>query len=207
MLRLVEQALKENNIATDPEKNQKFVRYLELIAQWNRVYNLTAITDPKEMVYLHLIDSLLVQPYLEGDRLLDIGTGAGLPGIPLAIADPSKEWTLVDKVGKKVLFLTQAVAELNLKNVTAVQIRIEEFKSDKLFTSILSRAFGSLSLFVQLTKHLIAKNGKLIAMKGRYPEDELANIPTDMLSTVHALAMKGCEVERSIVVIERTERG
>jgi 16S rRNA (guanine527-N7)-methyltransferase len=152
------------------------------------------------MVYLHLIDSLMVQPFLQGNRLLDVGTGAGLPGVPLAIVNPEKNWVLLDKNNKKTRFLTQLIAELDLKNVQVVHARCEDFKTKDCFDSILSRALGSLQWFHDVTKHLICPNGKWIAMKGKYPQDELAYLP--YVTEVSRLTIKGMDIKRHIVTFK-----
>jgi 16S rRNA (guanine527-N7)-methyltransferase len=204
MLTLLTTALTQNELALDETAIAKLIRYLELIRQWNRVYNLTSITTSKEMVYLHLIDSLLTQPFLRGERILDIGTGAGLPGIPLAIKNPQCRFHLVDKASKKTRFLTQVIAELGLTNVMVSHTRCEDFHDTVGFDSILSRAFGSLRLFAESTKHLMAQNGRLIALKGKYPQAEIAELPNDVaLDCCERIVMQGMDVERHIIMLKR----
>jgi 16S rRNA (guanine527-N7)-methyltransferase len=170
----------------------------------NRVFNLTTITDAREMVYLHLIDSLVVMPFLQGSRLLDVGSGAGLPGIPLAIINPDQHWVLLDKNIKKTRFLTQAIAELELTNVQVMYSRCEDFHPAQLFDSILSRAFGTIPLFAETTRHLLCSDGKLIAMKGKYPEEELHSIPDHyVIQDVTRLDIQGIKIERHIVRLFR----
>lgn len=196
---LLERALKENQLELTDEMQHKLVHYLELMLHWNRVFNLTNITAPRDMVYLHLIDSLAVQPFLHGQRFLDVGTGAGLPGLPLAIVHPEQHWVLLDKNSKKTRFLTQAVAELGLSNVEVANNRGEEFHPASCFDSILSRAFGTIRLFVETTRHMLCPNGRLIAMKGKYPQDELNDLPDDVkVRDVSRLDIKGIEIERHI---------
>ena len=196
-------ALRDNQLTLGDEAVDKLVRYLELLQTWNRVFNLTSITDPREMVYLHIIDSLLTAPFLTGTRFLDVGSGAGLPGIPLAILYPEHEWVLLDKNNKKTRFMTQAIAELKLSKVQAVHTRAEDFHPAHCFDSILSRAYATLALFIKTTRHLICKNGTFIAMKGKYPQDEMAEL-TDLagVTTVTPLTMKGMTLERHIVSIK-----
>lgn len=201
---LLKTALEENCFLVNAAIQQKLIHYLELIQAWNRVFNLTAITDPREMVYLHIMDSLSVNKYLHGKEMLDVGTGAGLPGIPLAIINPDQNWKLLDKNSKKTRFLTQAIAELDLQNAQAIHARSEEFHPKQCFDSIISRAFASLHTFAETTGHLLCPNGKLIAMKGKYPQDEILDIPQGFhVEDILRLDIKGIEVERHIVRINK----
>lgn len=203
---LLQTALTDNGITCSEAAQLKLVQYLELMQRWNKVFNLTTITEPREMVYLHLIDSLLMQPFLQGKRILDVGSGAGLPGIPLAIMNPDLQWVLLDKNSKKTRFMTQAIAELKLTNVIAINERSEDFKPDTLFDTILSRAYGSIAMFVTTTEQLLMPGGELIAMKGKYPQEELAKLPDHFIveKTV-PIAIKGIKVERCVVVLNRSE--
>lgn len=197
-------ALKENALVFDETAIQKLLHYLNLLTTWNKVFNLTAITDPKEMIYLHLIDSLAVAPYLVGKRCLDVGSGAGLPGIPLAIIDPSKSWILLDKNSKKTRFMTQAIAELGLTQVSIFHGRAQDFHPALGFDSILSRAFASLPVFLESTEHLLAPEGMFIAMKGKYPEAELTEIPERfLLGDITRLDIKGTDIERHLVRVRK----
>lgn len=173
---LLTKALTEQQLQIAPEQQAQLIAYLSLLQKWNRTYNLTSIIEPKDMVYLHLLDSLIIQPYLQGTRLIDVGSGAGVPGMVLAITNPQQHWTLLDKNNKKTRFLTQVVAELGLKNVEVVQMKSEEFHPTTGFDSILSRAYGSLTFFLETTKHLRAHNGIYIALKGKYPTEEIAQL-------------------------------
>jgi len=203
---LLKSALDDNGYTFSAEIIQQFSVYLNLLQKWNHVFNLTAIDQPKEMVYLHMIDSLSAAPYLRGQRMLDIGSGAGLPGIPLAIIHPEQEWTLLDKSNKKIHFMTQAVAELGLKNIHLVAQRSEDFHPSQCFDSIISRAFASLRLMLEVSAHLACPKGIFIAMKGQYPQNELAEIPEEFaVQGVHRVAIKGWQVERHIVCIEKKE--
>lgn len=197
-------ALQENNYVLPAKTSQQLTRYLELMLAWNRVFNLTNITQPEEMVYLHLIDSLAVAPYLYGNRLLDVGTGAGLPGLPLAILNPEQEWTLLDKVAKKTRFLTQVIAELKLNNVTVVTQRCEDFHPAQGFDSILSRAFGTIRLLIETTEHLLNTDGMFIVMKAKYPQSELQDIPNPFIvQDVVKLEIKGKDIERHLVRLRK----
>ncbi len=203
---ILKQALSDNAITLDDGTQEKLVHYLELMQAWNRVFNLTNITHPREMVLLHIIDSLLVAPFLQGDQLLDVGTGAGLPGIPLALIHPQQHWLLLDKNNKKTRFLTQVVAELHLANVNVVQARTEEFHPAKCFDTIISRAFSSLQMFVSSTQHLLCTNGKWLAMKGKYPDEEIRDISSAfVVESSKKLVIKGMDVERHLISLIRNK--
>jgi 16S rRNA (guanine527-N7)-methyltransferase len=204
LLNQVTAALRENNYDFPLETQKQFVHFLELLQKWNRVFNLTSINDPREQVYLHLLDSLSIAPYLNGQRLLDVGSGGGLPGLPLAITDPSKSWVLLDKVQKKTRFLLQTSAELSLKNVAVVCERCEAYQPETGFDSIISRAFARIKLFLETTQHLIKPQGLFLAMKGAYPEDELAELPDGFkVVDVQKLVIHGLEAERHLVRIQK----
>lgn len=203
--KVFDDALDANDLNLPESIRDKLWQYLELIQSWNKVFNLTTITKPCDMVFLHIIDSLVVHPYLNGNRLLDVGSGAGLPGMALAITDESKQWTLLDKNSKKTRFLTQVVAELNLTNVTVIHNRCEEFHPTECFDSIISRAFGTINMFIQTTAHLLCKDGRLLAMKGKLPQDELSDLPHPFeLDQVVRLNIKGVDVERHLVCLRKS---
>jgi len=203
---ILTQALSKNNLTLNAACQQKLITYLALLRKWNKAFNLTAITEPREMVYLHLIDSLVISPYLHGTNMLDVGSGAGLPGIPLAIMNPQQQWTVLDKNSKKTRFLLQTVAELALKNVAVVHGRSEDFRPSQCFDSILSRAFGTLAMFIETTEHLLCPHGRLIAMKGKYPQEELAELPDHFVAqqTIR-LGVQGVDIERHVVCLEQKE--
>jgi 16S rRNA (guanine527-N7)-methyltransferase len=163
-------------INLEPEQKRKLLAYLVLLEKWNRAYNLTAVRDPEEMVSRQLLDALSILDLLTGRRVLDVGTGAGLPGIPLAVARPEWRFTLLDANGKKTRFVQQAKMELGLDNLTVIQARVEQFPTDDRFDSIVSRAFSSLPQFVELALPLLGENGILVAMKGVSPEDEIKTV-------------------------------
>ena len=172
-----------------------------LLLRWNRVFNLTTIIKPREMVFLHIIDSLMVQPFLQGTHLLDIGTGAGLPGIPLAIANPQQQWVLLDKNSKKTRFLTQVSAELGLTNINIVHGHSKDFHPSSCFDSILSRALGSLDLFAKTATPFLCANGLLIAMKGKCPQTEIACIADKFTVSAIRLNIKGMNAERHVLCL------
>jgi len=178
--------------------------FLDLLAKWNRTYRLTAVTGPAEMVSRHLLDSLSVLPSLAGHRIADVGSGAGLPGIPLAVARPELDFVLLDSNGKKARFMTHAVGRLGLDNVRVVKARVEDYAGESGFDTVLSRAFASLSDFVRLAGHLCAPSGKLVAMKGRLRQEELTGLPEGWrISGTQRLAVPGTDAERHLVVIDR----
>ncbi|HSN18292.1 MAG TPA: 16S rRNA (guanine(527)-N(7))-methyltransferase RsmG [Gammaproteobacteria bacterium] len=197
--------LKALDLTLPPGAEAALLSYVELLARWNQAYNLTAVRDPAEMVSKHLLDSLAILPYVTGPSVADVGTGAGLPGIPLALAQPDIQFTLIDSNGKKTRFVTQAVAELKLKNVAVVQARSEGWQAQRLFAQVVSRAFASLGDFARLAGGLAAPGGRLLAMKGAVPEDELAGLPAGFrVAAVHPLKVPGLDAERCLVELEKT---
>ena len=191
-------------VALAPGAAAKLAAYLELVEKWNRVHNLTAVREPSQMVTLHLLDSLSILPHVsDAQTLLDVGTGAGLPGIPLAIARPEMRVTLLDSSHKKCAFLQQAKTELGLANVDVVCDRVENWKPQHRYDVVISRAFSDLADFVQQAQHLVAPGGKLIAMKGVYPFDEIARVPaTHRVSQVLELQVPSLQAKRHLVVME-----
>ena len=186
----------------------KLLAYLALLDKWNRVYNLTAVRDTERMVSHHLLDSLAAVPFFQGGcpdliRVLDVGSGGGLPGIPLAIARPELQVTLIDSIAKKTAFLLQAKAELGLANLHVVTSRVEDFRPQAGFDVITSRAFSDLKEFVTLTRHLLKPGGHWLAMKGLIPHEEIASLPDWLkVSANHALAVPGLEASRHLIVLE-----
>jgi 16S rRNA (guanine527-N7)-methyltransferase len=183
---------------------QQLLGYLALLAKWNRAYNLTAVRDPAEMVSRQLLDSLSILPWVRGPRVLDVGSGGGLPGIPLAIARPDWHLTLLDSNGKKTRFLTQARLELGLHNVVVVQARAEDLRcpAGQCFDTITSRAFASLGRMLALTRHLLAPGGRWVAMKGPAEEPHGEPLADDLQVQVQRLQVPGASGERRAVVIE-----
>ena len=182
----------------------KLLAFVELLERWNRAYNLTAVRDPAEMLVKHVFDSLAVLPHVQGSPVEDVGSGAGLPGIPLALALPDTHFTLLDSNGKKTRFMIQAAAELKLSNVTVVQARAEAYMAPQAFACIVSRAFASLADFVDLAGGGLAPGGRLLAMKGAVPEEEMTAIPAGFrVLAVHALKVPGLDAERCLVEIEK----
>jgi len=181
----------------------KLLAYLALLDKWNRVYNLTAVRDVERMVSHHLLDSLAAVPYFQAGTVLDVGSGGGLPGIPLAIARPELQVTLIDSIAKKTAFLLQAKAELGLKNLQVVTGRVEDFRPETGFDIVTSRAFSDLKEFVTLTRHLLKPDGRWLAMKGLYPNEEIAQLPAGVkVSADHALVVPGLDASRHLIVLE-----
>lgn len=186
---------------------QRLLDYIALIEKWNRVYNLTAIREPEKMVSHHLLDSLAVAPHLHAKRLLDVGSGAGLPGIPLALAKPDTHVTLLDSNHKKAAFLNQAVIELKLKNADVCSERVESWQTQNRFDVIISRAFSDMGEFVRITRHLLAPGGMFAAMKGLHPYEEIDKLPPGCkVQQVLPLAIPGLEGARYLVLIGQDEQ-
>jgi 16S rRNA (guanine527-N7)-methyltransferase len=184
----------------------RLLAYLALLDKWNRVYNLTAVRDTGRMVSHHLLDSLAAVTYFQGETVLDVGSGGGLPGIPLAIARPDLQVTLIDSIAKKTAFLLQAKAELGLANLNVVTSRVEDYRPDAQFDVITSRAFSDLKEFVTLTRHLLKPTGCWLAMKGLMPHEEIISLPVwARVSANHALAVPGLEARRHLIVLEPVE--
>ncbi|HEX7047300.1 MAG TPA: 16S rRNA (guanine(527)-N(7))-methyltransferase RsmG [Gammaproteobacteria bacterium] len=180
-------------------------RYVELLARWNQAFNLTAVRDPAEMVPRHILDSAVLAPFVKAGRLADVGTGAGLPGIVLAVLRPEIAITLIDSNGKKTRFCRQAASELGLENVAVEQARVEGYRPTERFVTVVSRAYASLGEFVTSTRHLLKDGGIFLAMKGAYPHDELQALPEGVrVLGVHPLKVPGLDAERHVVEMELT---
>lgn len=200
---LLQRGLEQMGLAVAEDARFQLIQYLLLLEKWNQVYNLTAVRDPKKAVSLHLLDSLALMPYINhSGRLLDVGSGAGLPGIPLAVARPQWSVTLLDSSHKKAAFLNQAVGELGLKNVKVVCQRVESWRTEERFDCIVSRAFSELGEFVESAHHLLASRGVLAAMKGVLPLDEIERLPPGFrVRQLHALSIPALDATRHLVLI------
>lgn len=190
------------------EAAQKLAKLLLLLEHWSRRINLTAILDPEAMVSAHILDSLAVRPYIKGPRVIDIGTGAGFPGLPLAIAEPAIEFVLLDSNGKKISFVRHVIAELGLDNVEAIKARAEDYAPGKRFDTVIARALASVTRLVELGAHLLREDGQLLALKGKFPTAELAAIRAlpGWDYSVTELTVPGLEAHaRHIVSLHRTE--
>lgn len=186
-------------VITDTQKTQ-LVQLVELLHKWNKAYNLTSVRDPDTMLVKHILDSLVVSPHLHGERFIDVGTGPGLPGLPLAIINPDKQFVLLDSLGKRINFIRQVIQELGLTNVTPVKSRVEEYQPDVGFDCVLSRAFASLEDMLSWCHHLPSEQGSFLALKGQYPEQELAQLPANIrLVACHELRVPELEGERHLL--------
>ena len=197
----------ELGVALNAQQHEQLLAYLALLIKWNKAYNLTAVRDPNEMVSRHLLDSLSVVPFVAeaGDNWLDVGSGGGMPGIPLAILFPERQFTLLDSNGKKTRFLTQVKLELKLANLQVIHSRVEAFTPAVPFSGICSRAFSSLEDFSNWTRHLGDDHTQWLAMKGVHPDDELQALPADFrLTATHVLKVPGCQGQRHLLILRRS---
>lgn len=193
-------------VVLSEQQKQQLLQYLALLIKWNKAYNLTAVRNPDEMVSRHLLDSLSVVQYVEpyGNDWLDVGSGGGMPGVPLAIIFPKRKFTLLDSNGKKTRFLTQVKLELKLDNLEVIHKRAEAFTPERAFSGIISRAFSSLADFTNWTRHLGDVNSHWLAMKGVHPDDELQALPEDFrINSCQILKVPGCQGQRHLLILQR----
>jgi len=198
--------INKTSLELSEQQITSLVDYVELLNKWNKAYNLTSVRNPEDMLIKHIMDSLMVGPLLEGKHFIDVGTGPGLPGIPLAIAYPEKDFILLDSLGKRVTFLKQVTYELSLKNVTPVQSRVEKFQPQEKLDGVLSRAFSSLNDMVTWCDHLVSKDqGKFLALKGQFPHEEMDNLPNnvEMLKS-HTIIVPQLNAERHLIELIKT---
>lgn len=188
-------------LALPEETQQKLLAFRDLLLKWNKVYNLTALRDPEQAIAHHLLDSLVILPHVGEGPLLDVGSGGGLPGIPLAIARPALSVSMVDTVQKKATFLRQAAIELGLGNVITHHARVEQMSGQ--YAQISSRAFAELGLFIELTRHLLVPGGRWLAMKGVRPDAEIAALPADVVvERCVPLSVPGLDAERHLIILK-----
>lgn len=169
--------LAEMKMSATQLQQKQLIGFVEMLNKWNKAYNLTAVRDPEQMLIRHIMDSLTVSPYLEGERFIDVGTGPGLPGIPLAIMNPDKQFVLLDSLGKRIRFQKQVQFELKISNITSVESRVETYDPDIKFDGVLSRAFASIQDMLSWCQHLSTEKGTFYALKGQLNQQELQQIP------------------------------
>lgn len=196
----------KTDLSVSDHQIDQLVAYVELLNKWNKAYNLTSVRDPQQMLVKHIMDSLVVSPHLQhvthvNNEFIDVGTGPGLPGIPLAIVNPNLQFTLLDSLGKRVRFLTHCQLELKLTNITPVQSRVEDFDGE--FAGVLSRAFASISDMVNWSKHLVAKDGRFFALKGQLDQEEIEALPDFVkVDSVKTLDVPELGAERHLVLLK-----
>ncbi|KAA1225353.1 16S rRNA (guanine(527)-N(7))-methyltransferase RsmG [Vibrio cholerae] len=197
--------ISKTSLTVTEQQREQLVGYVQLLDKWNKAYNLTSVRDPMEMLVKHILDSLVVSPHLVGERFIDVGTGPGLPGIPLAIMHPDKEFVLLDSLGKRIRFLKQVIHDLKINNVLPVQSRVEEFDPESGFDGVLSRAFASMTDMVNWCQHLPKPNGGVfLALKGVRPDDEITLLPEwCSVTNIKALQVPELEGERHLVILSR----
>jgi len=188
-------------------QQQQLVEFVLLIDKWNKAYNLTSVRCPKQMMVKHILDSLAIVPHLTGENIIDVGTGPGLPGMPLAIVFPDKTFTLLDSLGKRVRFMTQCVHTLKLTNVTPVNSRVENHVGDKPYDIVLSRAFASLKDMLHWCEHLVDSDGQFLALKGQFPQSEIDEV-SDHFQVVNTenITVPNLDGERHLVWLRKTQQ-
>lgn len=198
LAQLIEQA----GMQIPADQQDKLIGYVEMLHKWNKAYNLTSVRDPNDMIVKHIMDSIVVSEHLDGCNYIDVGTGPGLPGIPLAIINPDKSFTLLDSLGKRIRFIRQVLHELKITNVTPVQSRVEDFQPEQGFDGVLSRAFASMSDMVNWCHHLPATGGKFLALKGQVDQVEIDELPVGCSVTdIKPLTVPGLEGQRHLVIL------
>lgn len=204
MLEKLRQLVAQTSLQLSERQLQQLVQYVQLLDKWNSAYNLTSVRDPMEMLVKHIMDSLAVAPFVKGQRIIDVGTGPGLPGIPLAICFPEKQFTLLDSLGKRIRFLNQVKLQLGLQNVTPLQSRVEDHQPALGYDQVLSRAFASLSDMIGWCAHLPADHGQFLAMKGAQVAEEIAALP-DFVKVVANETLQVPELtgQRFLVIVEK----
>lgn len=203
MLNKLSRLLNDAGISLTDHQKQQLVAYVDMLHKWNKAYNLTSVRDPNEMLIRHILDSVVVAPHLTGTRFIDVGTGPGLPGVPLAIVLPQAHFTLLDSLGKRIRFLRQVQHELKIDNIAPVQSRVEEFPAEPPFDGVISRAFASLNDMVSWCHHLPAGEGRFYALKGQLPDDEIAQLPDGFsVESVVKLRVPQLEGERHLVIVK-----
>lgn len=205
MLKKLEYLLATAKITLSDKQKQQLIHYVLLLDKWNKTYNLTSVRDPQQMLIRHIMDSIVVKPYLKGEQFIDVGTGAGLPGIPLAIICPDIHFTLLDSLGKRARFLRQVQLELGLANIAPIQSRVEDFVAKVKFHGVISRAFASITDMLSCCHHLVDKNkGHFYALKGKKPNEELMNLSEGIATvlSINKLSIPELAEERHLIILK-----
>ncbi|WP_336407859.1 16S rRNA (guanine(527)-N(7))-methyltransferase RsmG [Gallaecimonas kandeliae] len=198
----LDELLAQTSLTVTDHQRAQLVKLVEALNKWNKAYNLTSVRDPLEMVAKHIVDSLVVSPYLPEGAIIDVGTGPGLPGLPLAIVNPDKQFVLLDSLGKRIRFIRQTCHELGIQNVTAVQSRVEEHQLEAPYAAVISRAFASIQDMLDWCGHLTDASGVFLAMKGQYPEEEINALPANVeVRAVHPLEVPGLDGQRHLFAL------
>jgi 16S rRNA (guanine527-N7)-methyltransferase len=192
--------LRDLGLALPRSVQAGLLEFVDLLVRWNRVYNLTAVRNGGEMVRRHILDSLIILPFLEGERIIDVGSGPGLPGIPLALVKPEYSFVLLDSSAKKTRFLRHAVVQLNVRNVSVVRCRVEDYVPEQRFDTVVARAFAAIPVLLARTRHLCREGGVVLAMKGKRPDAEIVELPEGFtLADVQPLKVPGVGAPRHLV--------
>ncbi|KGY11466.1 16S rRNA methyltransferase [Vibrio tubiashii] len=203
----LDELIAQTDLEVSERQRDQLVGYVEMLNKWNKAYNLTSVRDPQEMLVKHIMDSIIVSTHLHGERFIDVGTGPGLPGIPLSIMNPDKSFVLLDSLGKRIRFIKQVLHELKIENVIPLQSRVEEYQPEDKFDGVLSRAFASMTDMVEWCHHL-PKNGSghFLALKGQLPQGEIEQLPEwCSVTDIKALNVPQLEGERHLVILSRKE--
>lgn len=204
MKQRLENLLEQAGIDIPVTQQEQLISFVKLLHKWNKAYNLTSVRDPDDMLIKHIMDSIAVSKHLKGQRFIDVGTGPGLPGIPLAIINPDKSFTLLDSLGKRIRFIRQVIYELKISNITTIQSRVEDFQPELGFDAVLSRAFASMSDMVNWCHHLPSEQGVFLALKGQVSQKEIDELPIDCsVTSIEPLTVPGLEGQRHLVILER----
>ncbi|MBY5923463.1 16S rRNA (guanine(527)-N(7))-methyltransferase RsmG [Ferrimonas balearica] len=198
--------INQSGLTVSAEQQAQLVELVQMLDKWNKAYNLTSVRDPMDMLEKHILDSIVVGPHLQGRRFIDVGTGPGLPGLPLAICNPDKEFVLLDSLGKRIRFIRQVIHSLGLTNVTAVESRVEAYQPEQKFDAVLSRAFASLQDMLTWCAHLPAEQGHFLALKGQLDEEELKAIPAQFqVQNTVVLKVPGLDAQRHLVQVKKVD--
>uniref|UniRef100_A0A486XTU5 Ribosomal RNA small subunit methyltransferase G n=1 Tax=Rheinheimera sp. BAL341 TaxID=1708203 RepID=A0A486XTU5_9GAMM len=203
MLEQLKALVAQTQLVLSEQQLQQCIAYVQLLDKWNSAYNLTSVRDPKEMLIKHVMDSLVIAPYLTGERFIDVGTGPGLPGVLLAIYYPDKHFTLLDSLGKRIRFLNQVKLQLKLENIEPLQSRVEDHHPQQGYDGVISRAFASINDMLSWCRHLPATNGRFFAMKGAAVQEEIAALPDFVkVAAIHPLAVPQLQAQRHLVILD-----